>query len=233
MSHIKSLQCGFCRMDTFTTNPETFVAGWIAEHFVAISHCFVHIFSHVHDLIALTNPIVTNYYELMIQSLMCLIYRIMAPEAYSSNEIGNYIKCFLQSVYQFDEYSDVLSRESSEPVWFKRGNFLSLLNLPDQIKQIGSVWLYWEGCCERHIQYVKPLMKNMRNSTSYLQIKFHQLQQYDILEHMIDVVQPIASVAKTYQRYNDMKIYLDEDSISERIEGVEPFLCSYEISSNK
>ena len=196
------------------------------------SRCFVHIFSHVHDLIALTNPIVANYYELMIQSLMCLIYRIMAPEAYSSNEIGNYIKCFLESVHQFEEYSDVLSHESPEPIWFKRGNFFSLLNLLDQIEKFGSVWLYWEGCCERHIQYVKPLMKNMRNSTSYLQIKFHQLQQYNMLEHMTDVVKPISPAAKTYQRYNGMHIYHDEDSISEQIEGVESFLCSYEISSN-
>ena len=138
-----------------------------------------------------------NYYELMIQSIMCLLYCITVPQAYSSNEISNYIKCFLQSVDLFEEYSDVISTGPNN-VWFSRGNFLSLLNLPDQIEKFGSVRLYWEGCCERHIQYVKPLMKNMRNSTSYLQIKFHQLQQYNMLEHMTDVVQPISSSAMTY-----------------------------------
>ena len=231
MSHIKALQCGFCRMDTFTKSAESFVAGWIAEHYVAISRCFVHILSHVQDLIASTNPTVMMYYELMIQSIMCLIYRIMAPDAHSSNEISNYIKCFLQSVDKFEEYSDVISTGPNN-VWFSRGNFLSLLNLPDQIEQFGSVRLYWEGCCERHIQYVKPLMKNMRNSTSYLQIKFHQLQQDNMLKHMTDVVQTNISAPMTYQRFNDMKIYHDKDSIAERIDDSEAFSCSYEMSTN-
>ena len=75
-------------------------------------------------------------------------------------------------------------------------------------------------------------MKNMRNSTSYLQIKFHQLQQENMLKHMTDVVQTNISAPMTYQRFNDMKIYHDEDSIAERIDDSEAFSCSYEVSTN-
>ena len=72
----------------------------------------------------------------------------------------------------------------------------------------------------------------MCNSTFYLQIKFHQLQQGNMLKHMIDIAQTNISAPLTYQRYNDIKIFPDKDSISELIDGGEAFLCSYEMSTN-
>ena len=92
----------------------------------------------------------------------------MSPSNCDTTTIDNYIKCFLQSVHHFEQYSEIFDQKNSF-MWFDRGNFVSLLNLPDQIEQFGSVRLYWEGSCERYIQYVKPLMKNMRNTTSYLE----------------------------------------------------------------
>ena len=122
----------------------------------------------------------------MIQSLMCMIYRLMSPHQVSEDIILNYIKCFLQSVHHFEDYSNTGSNNMS---WFARSNFLSLLNLPDQIKQFGSLRWYWEGSRERHIQYVKPLMKNMRNTVSYLKHQFYKMQQSNNLEHIADMVQ--------------------------------------------
>ncbi len=53
-----------------------------------------------------------------------------------------------------------------------------------------------------------------------------------MLKHMTDVVQTNISAPLTYQRFNDMKIYHDEDSIAERIDDSEAFSCSYEMSIN-
>ena len=96
-------------MYTFTMNSETFVSGWIAEHYVAISRCFVHIMSNVTDLIS-TDNVVSNYFELMIQSLMCLVYNIMTPYTQDIVTLDNYIKCFLQSVHYFETYSNIVKK---------------------------------------------------------------------------------------------------------------------------
>ena len=95
MQQIKSLQCEFFRMETFTKTSDASVSGWIAEHYVAISRCFVHIMSHVSDIIKPRYEIIMHYYELMIQSVMCLIYHIMSPSNCGTTTIDSYIKCVL------------------------------------------------------------------------------------------------------------------------------------------
>ena len=95
--------------------------------------------------------------------------------------------------------------------------FLSILNLPDQIEQFGSVRLYWEGSNERHIQYSKRLMKNMRNTASYLATQLHKLQQTNMLDYMMECITESKQYAPKYARYNNMKIYSDIKFISEII----------------
>ena len=231
MDAMKSLQCTFCRMDTFTSNSDTYVSGWIAEHYVAISRCFVHIMSNVSDLIS-TDKVVSNYFDLMIQSLMCLVYNIMTPYTSDPIAVNNYIKLLLQSVHYFETYSNIFSTNPSSYIWFSRGNFLSLLNLPEQIKQFGSVRLYWEGTCERYIQYVKPLMKNMRNTTSYLAIQLHNLQQSNTLNHISELheLNPICQTSNS--RLKNSKLYSDTKCIEDAINHHEPFLCLHEVASD-
>ena len=89
MQQIKSLQCEFCRMETFTKSSDASVLGWIAEHYVAISQCFVHIMSHMYDIIKPQDEIIMQYYDLMIQSVMCLIYHIMSPSNCGTTTIDN------------------------------------------------------------------------------------------------------------------------------------------------
>ena len=163
----------------------------------------------------------------MIQNTMCLVYHIMSPFKNNTTTIENYIKVLLQSVHHFEEYSNIFATNAPF-MWYSRGNFLSLLNLPDQIKQFGSIRLYWEGSCERHIQYVKPLMTNMRNTPTYLAKQFHTLQQTNMIDHMMDVVSNDDQYVHKYARYNNMKIYSDVATICEIIKEAEVFICSYE-----
>ena len=227
MQQLKMLQCSFCRIENFSPNANATVAGWIAEHYVALSRCFVHIMSNVTDIINVQDNITMVYFQLMMQSTMCLVYHIMTPIKIHIRTIENYIKVLLQSVHHFEEYSNIFATNAPF-MWYSRGNFLSLLNLPDQIKQFGSIRLYWEGSCERHIQYVKPLMTNMRNTPTYLAKQFHTLQQTNMIDHMMDVVSNDDQYVHKYARYNNMKIYSDVATICEIIKEAEVFICSYE-----
>ena len=76
-------------MKTFLKSSDTYVSGWIAEHYLEISRCFLPIFSHVLDMIDTGDDIINLYYDLMIQILMCMIYRLMSPHQVSEDIIMN------------------------------------------------------------------------------------------------------------------------------------------------
>lgn len=103
----------------------------------------------------------------MIQTCLAFISRVMTNAYVSVEEIDDYIKTFLSAVHNFERLTYVENSNRSY-VWY--ANFLSLLNLPDQIKEFGSVRNYWEGTRERYIQLVKPFMKNNRKTDTYLHL---------------------------------------------------------------
>ena len=67
---------------------------------------------------------------------------------------------------------------------FEKSNFVSLLNLPQQVEEYGTIYLHWEGVRERFIQHVKPSLINMRSSVSYLVKKMKQIYQDNTLQYV-------------------------------------------------
>ena len=92
----------------------------------------------------------------MINALHVMISVLMSPRHHDIDLIDTHIKVFLSCC---DRYKRVSTGNSSSeiPRWAKKGNFVSLLNLCDQIEFYGSVRLYWEGSRERFIQVVKAI----------------------------------------------------------------------------
>ena len=66
----------------------------------------------------------------------------------------HYIKCFSSACDLFENVAYIM--DDANPMWYSKGNFLSLLNLPSQIKEFGSLRNFWEGSRERSIQQIKP-----------------------------------------------------------------------------
>ena len=97
MQQLKMLQYSFCRIEKFSVNNNAAVSGWIAEHYVAISRCFVHIMSNISDIINVEDDITMVYFNLMIQSTMCFVYHIMSPFEIDTITIENYIKVFYKA----------------------------------------------------------------------------------------------------------------------------------------
>ena len=61
IQQLKMIQCSFCRIEKFSINSNTNVAGWIAENYVALSRFFVHIMSHVTDIVDVQDNITMIY----------------------------------------------------------------------------------------------------------------------------------------------------------------------------
>ena len=133
MHQIKLLQCSSFHMEVFSSNKDASFAGWIAEHYVVLSWCFVHIMSYVTEIIVVPNKITMIYFKILLKIMMYILYHIMSPFGNNTTTIDNYINFFLQSVHHFEDYINIFA-PNAPFMWYSRGNFLSLLNLPNQIK---------------------------------------------------------------------------------------------------
>ena len=123
-------------------------------------------------------------YEFCIQACFCFISRIMTKNHVSPQEIDDYTKLFLSSMHYVELESGI--RDDKDFIWYARPNFLSIWNLSEQIDQFGSVRDYWEGTYERYIQYVKPFMKNVRNTESYLGVQLSNIHNSHLLNNLIE-----------------------------------------------
>lgn len=87
--------------------------------------------------------------------------------------------------------------KDSQPLWLGRHNFMSLLNLPEIIREFGSPRIYYEGkyLGEKYVQNIKNARARCppRNVTGTLLLKLHEAKA---LESMIETQ---SSVLKTFQ----------------------------------
>jgi hypothetical protein len=114
---------------------------------------------------------------------------------------------------------------SIQPIWRSRGNFLSLLNLPLQQEYFGNVRNFWEGERERYIQHIKPLLSNLRHSTSFLLTKVERLYQHNALDYVIHSIPNSMSchtMESTHERNSDFIIYKDIATVNELIRNNTP-----------
>ena len=204
MSKIKAIQCEFCRLETFNGDKQTTLGGWIAENYLGFSRVMICILSQACKLLSEVNGMMGLIeFEFFIQACFCFIARLMTKNHVSTQEIDDYIKLFLTSLHYLESVSGI--RENKQYIWYDKANFLSILNLPQQIDQFGKIHNYWEGTCERYIQYVKPFLKSVRNSESYLKLQLSNLQNSHVLNN---IVQGFEDNRKpTYERHKSVIIY--------------------------
>ena len=112
-------------------------------------------------------------------SLHVMVCLLMSPDDGSSDAIDAHVKLFLSCCNRF-----VISYRGKDavPFWSTTGNFPSLLNLGTQIREYGSVRLYWGGTRERFIQTVKKWLVSMRCSTSYFKRKMIMVQKLVVMD---------------------------------------------------
>ena len=107
----------------------------------------------------------------------------------------------------------------NEPMWWSKSNFISLLNLPDQINFFGPLRFYWDGSRERFIQSVKPWLQHMRQSDSYLVCKLESIHK-DIALNYLMTNEERQKVK--YTRFLNVRIYKDFLSLQGKFESNEP-----------
>ncbi|KAL7524808.1 hypothetical protein ACHAWF_002243 [Thalassiosira exigua] len=113
------------------------------------------------------------------QILSSLVAMLMSPRVPNLAMIDRHVKVFLSCCNRFCQS---YYTSATVPFLAAKGNFISLLNLHDQIARHGPLRWYWEGTRERYIQSVKKVLSSMRKTSSYFERKIVIMQKLTVLE---------------------------------------------------
>ena len=105
-------------------------------------------------------------------SLHVMVCILMTPKDSSVKLIDVHVKLFVSCC---DRFVKSYQEKGTIPFWSTKGNYLSLLNIAEQVAEFGSLRWYWDGTRERYIQTVKRYLVAMRHSTSYFHTKIIQI----------------------------------------------------------
>ena len=222
MVSISSMNLSWCVLNTLNTSKNYKPTGWIASNYLAFARLMLIFYRYIRHVLPQSEAGLLEC-EAMIQSGLCLVSYIMSKHNNNPTPIMEYTKLFLSCVDKFEAKVYVIT--SIQPIWRSRGNFLSLLNLPLQQQYFGNVRNFWEGERERFIQHVKPLLANLRHSTSFLVTKVERLYQSIALDHVLETIPNRVSqniINSTYERNNEFIVYKDIESVNKHLNDKKP-----------
>lgn len=100
----------------------------------------------------------------------------------TANVTARLVRLFLTKVYDHDESTCTLL-DRKLPMWHSQYNFLSLLNLPDQIEQLGPVRNRWDGGLrgEKFVMRAKPNIKSIKAKNWSKNLILNLLRQRELL----------------------------------------------------
>ena len=222
MHSISNMNLSWCFLNTFNLTKNFKPTGWIANNYLAFARLMLVFYRYIRYILPAQEAGLLEC-EGMIQSGLCLISYIMSRHNNDPKPIMEYTKLFLSCVDKFETKVYVIT--SIQPIWRSRGNFLSLLNLPLQQEYFGNVRNFWEGERERYIQHIKPLLSNLRHSTSFLLTKVERLYQLNALDYVIRTIPNSMSAqinTSVHERNSDFIIYKDIATVNDLIRNKTP-----------
>lgn len=159
---IRDFRLHFCSMREFPK------ALWISENLVATARLIRYIYGHYFAVMTAKDSAVIEPAMRMVCSLDVMISHLMNGEDDINLEFtGEVIKIFLSSCVEFATHLT----SSGNCDFVEKSNFFSLLNLVEQIIDFSSLRHWWGGTYEADIGKIKPELKYLRKSQSFLATK--------------------------------------------------------------
>ena len=210
--------------------------GWLGENSLAFARVMPFIYGQFFLQVQLPQSATTLAQETLValrqlfNSLHVMLSMLMSPREFETKLIDANIKVFLSCC---DRFVKLHYDSSVSPFWATKGNFLSLLNLAEQISTFGSVRLYWEGTRERFIQTAKAVLVSFRTSTSYFLAKMGLIQKLNTLEWL---KKEMFAYGEAEERFKGCHRYDSLEEVKQKFEAGLPLSAFYvgeEGSSNE
>jgi hypothetical protein len=207
---IETLKLTWCRIICYGTGK---FGGHVSENYLAMARvlkwfvCILNIYNCASRDCEFEH--IVNVASSLYAMLSRLLQRVVCPELCDSAE--RHVKIFLNYYVLLDKK---LKGEDNDG-WIKKYNFLSLLNLPEQMRSFGPLLNLWEGgyMGERIITTMKPeIVSGLRmNWTSSLYKKVMRKYFFDVLtvkkqhKELIGYSSPIdENTRQTKKRYSSI-----------------------------
>ena len=127
-------------------------------------------------------------------------------------KLDDHIKVFLSCCNRFcTSYFD----KTVTDFWMGKSNFISLLNLPEQIAHFGPLGLYYDGTFERFIQGPKKILETARKNPASLMNKLRLLQAFSFMDKIRSDLFPESNNGG--KRYMGVYVFLNEQEIHDRM----------------
>lgn len=178
LNDIASKRLGWCKIRSLPKKQ------WLAEDVLGFSRIMPFVYGQFFLNCKSTNITRSSSDSLAaikqtVNALHVMISMLMSYRDINVDLIDDHIKIFLSCC---DRLSQLEEGDKDDPFWLNKGNFISLLNIPDQIRRFGHIRLYWEGTRERFIQRVKKSLKSIRQTVTYLQKKLAHLNKSYVMD---------------------------------------------------
>lgn len=152
-----------------------------------------------HQLLCLRR--LSNVYSAMISLLMRL-------EPVDAEDLDEHIKLFLSCVIDYERSLKGTNRYES--IVFTKGNFLSMLNLSEQLLYLGQSRLIWEGNSEFYISKIKDDIDHVRQSYTFFERKLRKHQQRLAIKFLRNQMNKESGAkewsAKRFHRYKSAEV---------------------------
>ena len=144
----------------------------------------------------------------LIVSLNTMVALIMQPEI--DETLINHCECSIKIYLTIVELVNSNLRDKGEiPIWINKSNYMSLLNLPRQMKEFGPLRLYWEGGWkgEGIIQELKPLIRNrfQKNWSKNTLKRLYNLRAFDYLLETNNLIYESPTSDGNYRSYKSFE----------------------------
>ena len=154
-----------------------------------------------------------------------MVSRIMCDSCTDGDitQLEVYIKIFLAWSETYCQTFE--GKESKETFTATKGNFLSLLNLPKQMRRFGPMRRYWDGDYEKFIGYVKQILPGgiNREGSATLVAKLRRFKETVAVESSTEEAKAflnkkgVLPPKRTYTRYKDVHVYKSREEIEEKL----------------
>ena len=199
----------------------------MAESYLGFSRLLPLWYGHI-DIICDLTRINIKPMLCLVQSAYACVSHLMTMPAVCAALIDRYVKVFLSCCHE-------LSPDETQP-WWDKGNLLSFLNFHDQIEYYGHLRFYWEGNRERYVQVIKPLLKNIRKTDTYLHKKLEDLHIQNALRELLGQTHCYGQWISdgSYSRHKPVSIYPTREKVLDDLQNhlplsavVDSTMCTY------
>jgi hypothetical protein len=154
------------------------MAGWVGSNKMGFSWLLPYFVSHLERVLDLVKPNMGEDLKLeatalflkikrVVVSFQCVISRLLQRTLYPDlpMEVHHYVKILLCEVTNLQK-TYIPESKRKEFAYLSTGNFLSMLNLEENLRMFGPIRNFWDAIDEKVVQRVKQAFSNVNMSSS-------------------------------------------------------------------